>query len=43
MAASSDEMPKDQGEAVEALADTLFDKLNALIKERERLWMLAAD
>jgi len=41
MLGSSDDMPKDPGAALDALADIVVDKMNALIEERERLWRLA--
>jgi hypothetical protein len=41
MLASSDEMQKEPGAALDSLADTLVDGLNELIAERERLWHLS--
>jgi hypothetical protein len=41
MLATSDEMPKEPGAALNSVADTLVIGLNYLITERERLWRLA--
>ena len=41
MMASADEMPKDAGAALDAVADMLFEKLIVLAEERDRLWKLA--
>jgi hypothetical protein len=41
--ASGDEMPKDAGLALKALANLIFKKMVVLVKERERLWRLASD
>jgi len=43
MLASSDEMPKGPGAALDSLADTLVNELNALSEERERLWHLSCE
>jgi hypothetical protein len=41
MMASADEMPRDAGAALDAVADLLYEKIAALIAERERLCKLA--
>jgi hypothetical protein len=41
MLASSDEMPKEPGAALDSLADTLVNELDALSEERGRLWHLS--
>jgi hypothetical protein len=41
MLASSDDMPKDAGRALDSVADMLFEKLKALEEERKRLWLAA--
>jgi hypothetical protein len=41
MLASSDDMPKGPGAALDSVTDTLFEKLKALEKTRERVWILA--
>jgi len=43
MAASAHDMLKEGGAALEVLADTILDQMNALIEERERLWRLALE
>jgi hypothetical protein len=41
MLASSDDMPKEAGRALDSVADMLVEKLEALETERERIWRLA--
>jgi hypothetical protein len=41
MMGSADSMPKEPGAALDALADTMVTKLDALSEERGRLWKLA--
>ena len=41
MMAAADELPKDAGLALDAVADLIFDKLIDLCEERSRLWKLA--
>lgn len=43
MLASSDEMPKEPGAALDSVADTLVEELQALSEERERLWQLCCE
>ena len=40
MLASSDDIPGRQGAALDTLADTILNKVNALEEERERIWRL---
>jgi len=40
MMAAADELPKDAGAALDAVADLLFEKLIVLVEERERLCSL---
>ncbi len=42
MMASADEMPKDAGAALDAVADLIFMKLVEIIDERERILELAS-
>ena len=39
--ATSDEMPREPGAALDALASTLVDLLNELTDDRDRIWHLA--
>jgi hypothetical protein len=39
--ATSDEMPREPGAALDALASTLIDLLNELTGDRDRIWHLA--
>jgi hypothetical protein len=41
MMGSADDIPKEPGAALDALADTIVAKLDALSEERCRLWKLA--
>jgi hypothetical protein len=41
MMAAAEELPKDAGLALDAVADLIFDKLIDLCEERARLWKLA--
>lgn len=43
MLASSDEMPKEPGAALDSLADTLVNELDALKEEQHRLWHLSQE
>jgi hypothetical protein len=43
MLGSSDEMPKEPGAALDALADQIVNKMTAIIGERTRLYRLASD
>ena len=43
MLGSSDDMPGDEGAALDALADEIVAKMDELIGERERLWRLAGE
>jgi hypothetical protein len=43
MLASSDEMPKEPGAALDSIADRLVNDLDYLITERERLWHLSEE
>jgi hypothetical protein len=38
---SAEDMPKEPGAALDALADLIVGKMDDLIEERERLWRLA--
>jgi hypothetical protein len=41
MMASSDDMPEEPGLALDSVADMLVGKLEAMEKERERIWHVA--
>jgi hypothetical protein len=41
MLGSSNDMDKEPGAALDALATTLIDLLDELIGDRERIWLLA--
>lgn len=43
MLASSDDMPKEAGAALDSLADTLVNELDAVSEERYRLWSLSRE
>ena len=43
MLASSDEMRKEPGAALDAMAETIVDELNELIERRENIWHMAID
>jgi hypothetical protein len=41
MMASSDDLPRDAGTALDAVAYALFERLTSLCEDRDRLWKLA--
>ena len=43
MLASSDEMRKEPGAALDAMAETIVDELNELIERRGNIWHMASD
>ncbi|SHN83532.1 hypothetical protein [Bradyrhizobium erythrophlei] len=43
MLATSDEMGKQPGAALHALANTILDELNDLIDRRDNIWRIAID
>jgi hypothetical protein len=43
MMAAANELPKDASDALDAVADTIFEKLIGLCEDRTRLWRLARE
>lgn len=43
MMGSADDMPREPGAALDALADEIVTKMDELIEERGRLWQLAGE